>query len=508
MSKRALFPSIAGFVFLMGATSAPPAYSSSCEYWLAPPPVGSDSNPGTVNAPWATLEHASEASADNACTIWVNPGVYFGNHRINRRYTSQTFFKAVEPYKAVFENTGPVVNVSGAARITFSGLQFRHAGTANAPLVFVIDQNDKGWAENIELRDNIFHDSYDNDLLKIHDGVKFVSVFGNVFYNQGSGEEHIDVNSVTDVTIEQNLFFNDFAGSGRPALNDTKNFIVIKDSNGTSDGQIGSERVSVARNVFLNWEGLEGETFIQVGKDGKPYHEAKTVRVENNLFLGNAQNESGAIFGVAGAKDVIFSNNTISGDLPAWAYAFRIVIKEANPLNEDIAFYNNIWSDPTGTMGADLSGGANEFSDGDLDATINLVLDNNLYWNGGQPIPAGDLLSPLTDDPRPLVGDPGLETDQAAVILPRWTGASFVSGSATVQEEFLRLVSLYGTFTPGSPAVDQADPIFAPAEDILGNPRGTAPDMGAFEALPPVLPLQVYLPVISSQGRRSASTCR
>jgi hypothetical protein len=41
-----------------------------------------------------------------------------------------------------------------------------------------------------------------------------------------------------------------------------------------------------------------------------------------------------------------------------------------------------------------------------------------------------------------------------------------------------------GDFTPGSgsPALDGGNPADAPMVDINGNPRGSAPDIGAFEA--------------------------
>ena len=54
-----------------------------------------------------------------------------------------------------------------------------------------------------------------------------------MFYNQWGSDEHIDVNSVTDVLIRDNVFFNDFAGSGRANPNNTSSYIVIKDSDGT-----------------------------------------------------------------------------------------------------------------------------------------------------------------------------------------------------------------------------------------------------------------------------------
>ncbi len=481
--KRSFFRMLAwlpllGLLFLWGSRGS----AASCQYWIAPSPTGNDANTGSASAPWATLEHASETVPDNGCTIWVEPGVYNGNERISRRFTVNTTFQATQAYKAVFQNNGPVLNISGATHLTFSGFRFRHSGPGASPLVVYIDWNDDGFAEHITLRNNIFHDSYNNDILKIHDGVRFITVARNIFYNQGSGEEHIDLNSATDAVIEENIFFNDFAGSGRTNPNDTKDFIVIKDSNGANDGQLGAERVWVRRNVFLNWEGYLGEAFVQVGKDGKTYFEARDVFIENNLLIGNSGDQTGSAFGVSGAKDVTFANNTIVGDLPSRSFAMRVVIRDQNPLNENIFFYNNIWSDPTGTMGADLSGSSNEFSDGEPENTVNEVLDNNLYWNGGAAIPDGDFLSPMLNDPRALVGNPGLNTNQNGVVLPRWNGNAFLSGANSVLEEFNRLVNQFGTIPTNSPAVDQADPSRAPAVDILGRPRGSNPDLGAFEA--------------------------
>jgi hypothetical protein len=334
----------------------------------------------------------------------------------------------------------------------------------------------------ITLRNNIFRDSFNNDLLKLLDGVRFATVENNIFYNQGSKEDHMDVNSVTDITIQDNIFFNDFAGSGMPDPGDTKAFITVKDSNEGSDGLLGSERIAIRRNVFLNWEGGP-EPFLQIGNDGKPYHEAEDVRIENNLMIGNSSDEVNVIVAIAGVKDVYFTNNTIVGDLPARAYAFRADQKDANPPNENIFFANNIWSDPTGTMGGGPTNSTNEFSDGHLDSINNLVFDNNLYWNGVQPIPPGEVVSPLVDDAHRIVADPLLNTDQSGLVLPRWNGTAFLSGNSTIRQEFVRLVDLYGKIPAGSPALDQADESFAPTEDILGNPRSETADLGAYELI-------------------------
>lgn len=452
-----------------------------CEYWVAPAPIGADENSGSRASPWATLQHANKSVPDMNCTVWFLPGEYFGSSRLNRRFETPTTFKSLDPYRAVLENAGATVFISGAKNVTLQGFDIRHSDPDASPLLVAIDGSKVGWSEYVTLRDNIIHDSYNNDLLKVYNQSRFITIENNLFYNQGPGEEHMDVNSVTDVVIQDNIFFNDYEDSGRLDDRQSKQFIVIKDSNGEEDGLVGSRRVVVRRNIFLNWEGQDDETFIQVGLDGKPYYEAVDVHIENNLLIGNSHDEVGAAFGVRGARDVYFVNNTVVGDLPASTYAMRITITEQNPPNEHVYFYNNIWSDPTGTMGEDSEQGAGEFSHGKPGDTWGLILENNLYWNGGYGIPGGDLISPIADDHWRIIGNPRLPQDQSDVVLPHWTGSAFPSGKGSIREEFVRLVESYGATSIFNPGKDKADPGFAPPDDILGQRRSGLPDLGAYE---------------------------
>lgn len=470
------------WLLLFGLLPTAPVHAQTCQYWVAPPPVGRDSNPGTATQPWATIQHAITQVPDASCTILVKPGIYTGLQDVERRFNTRTIIKATVPYKAILENYGAVLSISGGKNMTFSGFEFRHAGPGSDVLVVEVRRSGNTWAENIIFQNNIFHDSYNNDILKIYDGSRNIVVQNNIFYNQGEGEQHMDVNGVENVTIQDNIFFNDYAGSGRSIPANLHTFIVIKDSNGNADGQLGSRNVTVRRNIFLNWQGAK-EPFIQVGNDGKPYIEATNITVENNLMIGNSTQEMIAAFAVSGATNVRFINNTITGNLPASAYAFRIVIKDQNPKNQNIFFYNNIWSDPTGTMGAGLNGGNNQFSSGDPSATKNLILDNNLYWNGGKAIPPGDVASPSQDTHR-RVANPRLNTNQTNIVLPRWNGATFLSGKTTIRQEFIRLVNLYGKIPANSPAIGKANPTFAPSTDILRRIRRT-PDLGAYEYISP-----------------------
>jgi hypothetical protein len=175
----------------------------------------------------------------------------------------------------------------------------------------------------------------------------------------------------------------------------------------------------------------------------------------------------------------------------------RLNVEGANPANENIRFFDNVWSDPTGTMGSESADASrNDFSDTPIGETSTFTIARNLYWNGGAAIPdqAGELVG-IDDDPSPVQGDPLLGS-QAGIVVPRWNPGTglFADGSATIREAFVRLVSTYGTPAPGSAALDAADPTQAPADDILGNSRTSAgiPDLGAVERgatpLPPPPP--------------------
>jgi hypothetical protein len=454
---------------------APPP---GCDRWVAPPPAGDDANPGTAARPWATLAHAASEVDDARCTVWFANGTYSGPNKVRRRFSTPTVFRAAEPYRAVFEHDDTVLVIGGARNLVFQGLRLRHAGPGSGGLLAYVDQTAEAWTEHVTFRDNIFHDSHDDDLLKLHDGARFVTVTGNVFYNQGDGEEQIDVNGVTDVVIQDNVFFNDLERSGRTDRSLTKHAITVKDSNGGASP--GSRRITIRRNVFLNWQG-GAESFVSVGNDGKPYHEAVGVRIENNLFLGNSAEALDAAFTVSGARDVVFVNNTVTGDLPAAGYAFRVYTKRANPPNDGVLFANNIWSDPTGTMGASGPGDRNDFANGRPGQTAGLVLDTNLYWNGGAAIPAGEPVDPLVADTGAVIGDPQLSTAHDDVAVPYWTGVSFLSGNLTIRDEFERLVMAHAAVPAHSPALGRGAPALAPVEDILGRARPAAPSIGAFD---------------------------
>ncbi len=459
---------------------------------------GSDvSGIGSSENPWRTITHALDSLPDDNSTILVKPGTYEGRVRLRGAFENGAIVKSETPYLAKLRHDNTVVTCFYGRGITLEGFDIAHSGPGSGALVIQIqdligEPGGEDYVSHIRLKNNILHDSYNNDILKINNGAGLITVSGNMFYNQTGSDEHIDINSVTDVTVEDNLFFNDFPGSGRTNLNNTSSYIVIKDSNFDDDGNIGSRRITVKRNIFFNWEGSTGSNFVLLGEDGKSYFEAREVLVENNLMLGNSANVMRAPFGVKGGMDITFRNNTVVGDLPSMAYAMRLNTEGDNPTNNNIFFYNNIWSDPTGTMGAENPTRPNDFSDTPLTETGTYALNGNLYYNGGAAIP-GDASETVNcyDDASGIVSNPDL-AGQDGLIIPRWDEeiGAFADGSSAIREVFQRMALLYGVPGEGSPVFDAGDCAQAPADDILGNPRpddGNTCDPGAYEKIPDCL---------------------
>jgi hypothetical protein len=478
-------------------TSAPeaiaPSSSSTSSTTMAPTAVyhvaadGDNGGEGTESDPWETIEHA-EAEAIDGSLILVAPGEYQGETRLRGVFASGITIRSSEPYGARLRNNGPVIACYVCAGVTIEGFDIAHRqGDAERYVIQIQDADGQGLqGQRITLRNNVIHSSSNNDLLKINNGAGDILIEGNMFYNQRGPDSHMDINSASDVTVRGNVMFNDF---GENQLG-TASFVVIKDSNGENDRNLGSTDITVAGNVMFNWQGDEGAGFFSIGEDEVPYHQAHDVMVENNLLIGNSPEPIRAAFLAKGINDVTFRNNTIVGDLPGETFGLRLSLQKDNPPNERVQIYNNIWSDPFGTMGTELGDPPTEFADAPAEETLSLAIAGNLFWNGGAPIPFDvDGAANAEDDRFAVFADPLLPAHDG-IIPPRWDpeAGRFADGSLTIEEVFLALVLTYGVPATGSPAIDAALAPLAPPTDILGNPR-LVPDIGAFEVVQPASPV-------------------
>jgi hypothetical protein len=262
---RSLILSVLLVCFRLGVLSIiKPITPQGNVYYISTTGVDASGN-GTNANPWRTITYALDNVPDGS-TILVKPGDYVGRVRLRGNFVQGVIVRSEAPYQARLRNiTDKVITTyDGCSGITLEGFDIAHGGAGAVALVIHVDGGGtQNFVHHLTLQNNIFHDSYNNDILKINNGAHNITVRGNMFYNHTGSDEHIDVNSVVDVTIEDNAFFNDFAGSGRTNNNDTSAYIVIKDSNGTDDWVLGSQNITVRRNVFLNWQGSTGYGFIR-----------------------------------------------------------------------------------------------------------------------------------------------------------------------------------------------------------------------------------------------------
>jgi hypothetical protein len=456
------------------------AHATAVTYYLSP--TGSDSaGDGSAARPWQTIRHATDAVPDNGSTILLKDGVYVGTQSLGRSFTQTCTIKAEHAYGAQLESPADstrAFNCYSGANARFEGLNIFGSGSTGSEFLVHLSNST---THNLTFENCFLHDSYNNDIVKINSQAHDITFRRCVLYNQPTnGDEHFDINTVTDVTLEGNIFLNDFAGSGRANQNTTHPYVVIKNSSTSLPNY--TKRINVRQNVFVNWQGASDQSYLLLGEDGMPFWEAQDVTIENNLFAFNSQNSMpGALMLKGGLKNITFRSNTIVGHpVGGSAYAVRMNKEGSNGNFQDLYFYNNIWSDPSGGM-VDFSDGSKANVNGDL------VLRKNLYWNGGNAIPADagsvfDPDAPGNDDPAGVFADPKLG-NPAGMTIPHWDPATgkFLSGTTTIDAEFQRLVNLYAGLSAGSPAIDMADPAHAPTTDILGRLRDSAADIGAFE---------------------------
>jgi hypothetical protein len=489
---------------------------------------GSDTaGDGSKSSPWATVKYAVEHTpVSGGHEIIVRAGTYPSIGYITTRFEQPVLLRAEVPYKTVWQDPKGhrAGYLYGAENIIIAGFNIRGnpnwsgAWGQNA-YVFQIDK-----CRNIVLENNIIHDSYNNDLLKLNNYSYDCAVRGNIFYNQQPepGHQHIDANLVYNCVIEDNIFFNDYPASGRPRSNGASGFVVVKSSvlkMQLDNGEItlaeamdrGSRNILIARNVFFNWFGRVDQPMLLLGEDGLALYEVNDCVVENNLFIHNevyarkedsllydknhTANRIGGTWAVKGVNNVNFRANTITGFIQhGWhgynngdghfGYALRVAVEGDNPPNKDITLSNNIFSVPVksprgeGQLGI-IVGGRKEW-------LLNGKIDNNLYYNCGMPLREGtaataaDALT-FSMDTRQIVGDPLLEANLSyrSLIIP---SAAFAGGYHTIEQARTDLVKKFGT--PGSsasPANNAADLSNMPARDILYQPRGAKPDVGAVE---------------------------
>jgi hypothetical protein len=470
-----------GLVLTLGLLGWTSGTCAAGTWYLAP--VGNDSNgDGSRGRPWKTIGCATGRIPDDGSTIVLLDGLYEQSQSVERQFHRPCVVRAQTPGHARLRSpagSNRLLSCYGAANVTFRGLELFGSGATQGEYLIHVGT---AKTHHVRFEDCLIHDCYNNDLVKVNDSAHHITFHGCVFFNQTDheGDQHLDINTVTDVAVEDSILFNDYAGSGRHSANRSQGFIVAKNSGSTPNI---TRRIAFRRNIFLGWDGRPDQAFLLLGEDGKPFFEAQEVVIENNLFIHDSPVRGwGTLLLKGGLRNVTFRANTVVGHpVVKWSGAFAAVCLriDQNPPMGDLTFANNIWCDPTGGMPRFAMSDAKVFAPGSKQ-----VILNNLYWNGGKAVPteAKDTLVPDRDSRKHFV-DPRLGNPRKGVALPHWDGphGQFRSGRKTIRAEFERLVRRYAVPGDGSPVLGAGDSSSMPPDDILGNPRGDRPDIGCYQ---------------------------
>ncbi len=249
-------------VILVGLCLSPCQVEAASTWYVAPPPLGSDANPGTRTEPFQTIQKAIDGSHD-ADTIIVSSGTYVENiyvkgKNIVLRSADPTDSAVVERTIIDGGNQGSAVSFLGTeeAACTLSGFTITNGNVDYGGGIF------GGWDPN-----------------RTHATIENNVITGNTATREGGGLYHCD-GLVRNNRIEENSAGE--YGGGLSRSHGTIRDNVISDNHGHSAAAL--------------WE-----------CDGL---------IDNNTFSRNAANESlGGVIGGLGGCDWAILNNVISHNI-------------------------------------------------------------------------------------------------------------------------------------------------------------------------------------------------
>lgn len=493
------------------SAEAPAIVAVSDSYFISPD--GSDSNPGTEEKPWKTIQKAAEFAAPGS-TVYIKAGTYY--ERVNIKVSGASaeeplVFRNYNNDKVVIdgsefsaETQEDIIHIGNQSYITLTGLEIVNNVNDDADY-HIAGIGIWGAGAGIEIKNCKIHDIRYNGASR-NTGANAIAVYG-----RDAAEP------IKDLVIDGNEIWDIKCGSGEAVavsgnvdgFEFTNNYVHDNDNTGVAligDGTFKGEPVCTAaainraRNGFVGYNQMErnsrGSNPVYSGGDysaGAIYangakditiayntckendlgirvgNEAgnKTcegVTVQNNLIYGG--NSSGIRAGGSPqegwAADCKFLNNTLyNNDIKGQGRGEINIAK-----SRDLLFSSNIvYTGPQNlAVATEQFGKENVYS---------IVLNNNLYFGPG--------------------GSRGLRftgADTGLVGLNMWKSRTKQDSNSRIADpKFTDAAAGDFHLLLNSPAIDLGDPAFVPAEgerDLSGGPRiiGKAVDCGAYEFIP------------------------
>lgn len=351
------------------------ASAQATTYYVSPPPQGSDTNPGTAAAPFATLQKAADTVVAGD-TITVARGHYDGFRigMVAGHLGTVDNWIRMQPAPGAAVKVGPNNPNSTQATIMFRPAQCNAADPSTCPSAYwIVDgfevlggttdhvvKFETGYAK---LLNNKLHTST-NDIVKLARFADQVEIRGNEIYNQGGGNRHaIDIVGANDTVVARN-YIHDINGVGIYTKGNAHNTLIEHNR---------VENVT-DRAIML---GQQIDTRFLRETSGPRYESYDTI-VRNNVVV----NSGGACLATASSLNVRMHNNSCYNAGYSTNHAAIFVSNESaiGTAGKNVYIQNNIIH-TTQPDGRAVKVGPNAMED---DRT--LFIDYNIYYNPNGPV--------------------------------------------------------------------------------------------------------------------------
>lgn len=400
----------------------------AAEYHVAPPPGGSDANPGTEGSPWATLQHAAD-SVSAGDTVVVHDGDYVGM-QLTTSGTSGTpiVFRvaAGETARVVADNasTPDGINLEGASHVSIEG--FRVEGRGRAGIRAVL-------CKHVTIRHNVLDANerwgvltgFCDDLL-IEDNVTSNSIVEHGIYVSNSGDRPV---------IRRNTIFG-----------------------------------NAANGIHMNGD-------ASLGGDGV----ISDAVVEENVIFGNGA-EGGSGINCDGVQDSLIRNNLIYDTHASGISLYQI--DGGQPSTGNRVLNNTILVASDGRWGINVQDGSSH------NTMKNNIVYSRHGFRGAMDV-CGTCVTGLDSDHNVLEGRFTLDGGNSTLTLAEWQAATGQDGSSVLLADAAALDALFVDATnddyhlAAGVAVDAGEALAAVPTDLDGvsRPVGEAWDAGCYEGV-------------------------
>ena len=235
MLRAGLYPIVSTLIAL--AMMTPTAWAAT--YHVAPPPAGSDANPGTEPDPWATLQHAAD-NVSAGDTVRVHAGDYVGMHMTTPGTAAMPITFLAEPGETVritADNgtTPDGINLEGASYIVVEGFQIDGRGRAGIRAVLCehvtlrgnrLDANDRwgiftGFCDDLLIEGNMTSNSMIEHGIYVSNSGDRPIIRGNIIFDNNANGIHMngDISQggdgvISDAVVEDNIIFGNGVAGG------------------------------------------------------------------------------------------------------------------------------------------------------------------------------------------------------------------------------------------------------------------------------------------------------